>query len=57
MATSPTKRKETHMKIREITILVKGEKELRRLTRKEFMEFIDYEASEGTEIEVVKVDY
>lgn len=45
------------MKIREITILVKGEKELRRLTRKEFMEFIDYEASEGTEIEVVGVDY
>lgn len=45
------------MKVRNITILVKGEKEFRTMTRKEFMEFIDNEVLEETSIQIIKLDY
>lgn len=45
------------MKIQRITILVKGEKELRYMTRKEFIEFIDKEVMKGDEIEIVETQY
>lgn len=45
------------MKISQITILVKGETELRRMTRKEFIEFIDSEAMPNMTIEIVEVGY
>lgn len=43
------------MKIQSITILVKGETELRHMTRKEFIDFIDNDVLNGTQIEIVEV--
>lgn len=45
------------MKINRITILVKGENGLRHMTRKEFIDFIDNDAMNGTEIEIVEIQY
>lgn len=45
------------MKINKITILVEGEHELRHMTRKEFINYIDNEVMSGTEIEIVGVQY
>lgn len=45
------------MKIQSITILVKGENELRYMTRKEFIDFIDNDVLNGTQIEIVEVQY
>lgn len=45
------------MKIQRITILVKGENELRYMTRKEFMDYIDNEAMKGDNIEIVEIQY
>ena len=45
------------MKIQSITILVKGETELRYMTRKEFINFIDNDVVNGTEIEIVEIQY
>lgn len=45
------------MKISRITILVKGETELRYMTRKEFIDYIDNDAMKGDEIEIVEVQY
>lgn len=45
------------MKINGITILVKGETELRYMTRKEFIDYIDNEVMDGAEIEIVEVKH
>ena len=45
------------MKINRITILVKGETELRYMTRKEFVDYIDNEVMNGTEIEIVEIQH
>lgn len=45
------------MKINRITILVKGETELRYMTRKEFIDYIDNEAMKGDNIEIVEIQY
>lgn len=45
------------MKISRITVLVKGETELRHMTRKDFINFIDNDAMNGTEIEIVEIQY
>lgn len=45
------------MKINRITILVKGETELRYMTRKEFIDYIDNEVMGGTEIEIVEIQH
>lgn len=45
------------MKISRITILVKGETELRYITRKEFIDYIDNDVMKGDEIEIVEVQY
>lgn len=45
------------MKINGVTILVKGETELRYMTRKEFIDYIDQDLMSGTEIEVVEVNH
>lgn len=45
------------MKINRITILVKGETELRYMTRKEFIDYIDNDVMKGDEIEIVEVQY
>lgn len=45
------------MKIQRITILIKGEKELRHMTRKEFIDYIDNDAMKGDNIEIVEIEY
>lgn len=45
------------MKIQRITILVKGEAELRHMTRKEFIDYLDNEAMAGDNIEIVEIQY
>ena len=53
----PSIKKGYKMKIQEITILVKGETELRYMTRKEFIDFIDNDVMKGDAIEIVEVKY
>lgn len=43
------------MKISRITFLVKGETELRYMERKEFIDYIDNEAMNGDNIEIVEI--
>lgn len=45
------------MKMQQITILVKGENELRRMSRKEFIEFMDMFVLDGTTIEIVEIQH
>lgn len=45
------------MKITTLIIHIKGENELRKMTRKEFIDYIDNDVNDNTTIEIIEVGY